>query len=115
MLPVLSDSLSQVLYSLCKGLPVGVCNLKDILVACSQFLYSSTHDPRVIFDHVKVAEVLIPRHLAQSIVTFVLKNDPLVVVGSKVCFYHPFFLCVFLLIICSIFIIFDGIAEIDSG
>ena len=103
--PVINDGVPQVTDRLTKGLEVGVCDLKDIHAACSESHYSSTHIPCVIFDLVDVSEAVIPWHVAQNIVAPVLNNDPLVMVGSEVCFYHPVFLYFFGLIVCSNFII----------
>ena len=85
MRPIFIDSARQFPECLAKGLVVGVLDLNDIFGACSQFHYSSTHQPHCIFAPVKVLETLIIRSGAQSTVTFVLKDDPLVVVGSEVC------------------------------
>ena len=85
MRPIFIDSALQSPDCLAKGLEVGVLDLNDILGACSQFHYSSTHDPQCIFALIKVREILILRKGAQSTVTFVFNDDPLVVVGSEVC------------------------------
>ena len=87
--PIVNDGVLQVSDGLLEGLEVGVFDLKDIHAACPQSQYSLLHVPGVIFDLIDVSELSISFHaVAQLIVAPVRDNDPLVVIGSEMCFYH---------------------------